>query len=72
MEAESVEDNGEGICFNVYVYNVQPQITINYATGDNWESDTAESDADLSEYDETDRLASPEGRGAGGFFIRNL
>lgn len=61
MEAESVEDNGEGICFNVYVYNVQPQITINYATGDNWESDTAESDADLSEYDETDRLASPEG-----------
>lgn len=38
MEAESVEDNGEGICFNVYVYNVQPDITIDYATGDNWES----------------------------------
>ena len=36
MEAYSVEDNGEGICFNVYVYNVQPGITINYATGDNW------------------------------------
>ena len=36
MEAFSVEDNGEGICFNVYVYNVQPGITINYATGDNW------------------------------------
>ena len=33
MEAYSVEDNGEGICFNVYCYNVQPQITINYATG---------------------------------------
>ena len=38
MEAESVEDDGAGICFNVYVYNVQPQITINYATGENWES----------------------------------
>ena len=34
MEAYSVEDDGDGICFNVFVYNVQPQITINYATGD--------------------------------------
>lgn len=33
MEAYSVEDEGDGICFNVYCYNVQPQITINYATG---------------------------------------
>ena len=61
MEAESVEDDGAGVSFNVYVYNVQPQITINYATGDNWESDTVESDKDLSEYDETDRLEDPEG-----------
>lgn len=34
IEAYSVEDNGEGICFNVYCYNIQPGITINYATGD--------------------------------------
>lgn len=34
MEAYSVEDNGDGICFNVFVYNVQPQITIDYATGE--------------------------------------
>ena len=34
MEAYSVEDDGDGICFNVYCYNVQPGITINYATGD--------------------------------------
>lgn len=33
MEAYSIEDDGEGICFNVYCYNVQPDITINYATG---------------------------------------
>ncbi len=34
IEAYSVEDNGDGICFNVFVYNVQPQITIDYATGE--------------------------------------
>ena len=33
MEAWSVEDRGEGICFNVYVFNVQPGKTINYANG---------------------------------------
>ena len=33
MEAKSVEDDGDGICFNVYVYNVQPGIEIDYATG---------------------------------------
>lgn len=38
MEAESVEDDGEGVSFNVYVYNVQPDITIDYATGENWET----------------------------------
>lgn len=34
LEAYSVEDKGEGICFNVYCYNVQPDISIDYATGD--------------------------------------
>ena len=38
MEAWSVEDNGDGICFNVFMYNVQPYITIDYATGDNWQT----------------------------------
>ncbi len=33
MEAYSVEDRGEGICYNVYVYNNQPGIEIDYATG---------------------------------------
>ena len=37
MEAWSVEDEGEGVCFNVYVYNVQPGITIDYATGESWQ-----------------------------------
>lgn len=33
MEAMSVEDSGEDICFCVFVYNVQPDIQIDYATG---------------------------------------
>ncbi len=34
MEAYSVEDNGAGVSFNVYCYNVQPKIKINYITGE--------------------------------------
>ncbi len=33
MEAYSVEDKGDSVCFNVFVYNVQPGITIDYANG---------------------------------------
>ena len=36
MEAKSVEDNGEGVSYNVYVYNVQPGVEIDYATGMSW------------------------------------
>ena len=34
MEAYSIEDSGKSICFNVYVYNVQPGIVIDYSTGE--------------------------------------
>ena len=33
IEAESVEDKGKSICFYVYIYNVQPSVTIDYRTG---------------------------------------
>lgn len=33
IEAYSVEDQGEGICFNVYIKNIQDGCKINYATG---------------------------------------
>lgn len=42
MEARSVEDGGLGICFNVYVYNCQPGVIINYATGENEPAPVAE------------------------------
>lgn len=38
MEAKSVEDNGEAIQFNVFVYNVEPGVAIDYVTGESWES----------------------------------
>ena len=34
MEAMSVEDHGEGICYHVFVFNVQPGVVIDYATGE--------------------------------------
>lgn len=40
MEAKSVEDNGDGILFCIFAYNVQPGVTIDYATGDNYADGT--------------------------------
>ena len=40
IEAYSIEDKGQGVCFNVYCYNVQPGVEINYNTGDNNRADT--------------------------------
>lgn len=38
MEAYSVEDNGAGVNFCVYVYNMQPGVTIDYASGESTET----------------------------------
>lgn len=45
IEAKSVEDKGAGILFNVYCYNVQPGITIDYLTGDSSLDETESSQA---------------------------
>ena len=39
MEGWSVEDEGDGVCFCVFAYNVQPGVTIDYATGESWLSE---------------------------------
>lgn len=60
IEAWSVEDNGAGICFNVFCYNVQPGIEIDYATGDSWISDSnsqQESSVSISESEAEDTNA---------------
>ncbi len=44
MEGYSVEDEGEGVCFNVYVYNCQPGVIIDYATGGNRLDEGGETD----------------------------
>ena len=36
IEAFSIEDKGKGICCNVFIYNVQPGITLDYATGESY------------------------------------
>lgn len=51
MEAKSVEDNGAGISFNVFCYNVQPGISIDYGTGDSSKSDGSSSTSGKEESD---------------------
>ena len=53
MEGWSVEDEGAGICFHVYCYNVQPGIGINYADGTSWESPTDDHSASQNETTQT-------------------
>ncbi len=46
LEALSIEDSGEGICFNVYVYNNQPGVVIDYLTGDSRLAESGEEESD--------------------------
>ncbi len=52
MEAKSVEDDGAGVQFHVFCYNVQPQITINYATGESQVADDAKEQSKTSKEEE--------------------
>lgn len=54
IEAYSVEDSGKGICFNVYCYNSQPGVTIDYATGESRLSNNEEIKATQEAVEETE------------------
>ncbi len=58
IEAKSVEDNGGGILFNVYCYNVQPGVGINYENGDNWLDGTTGSASSGSDTSATENSAA--------------
>lgn len=53
MEAYSVEDDGEGICFNVFCYNAQPGIKIDYSNGESSLSESETSGNESSESEKT-------------------
>lgn len=55
MQAYSVEDNGQGISFNVYCYNVQPRVAIDYATGDNQAVASSSASVTSTSSDEADK-----------------
>ena len=57
MEAYSVEDNGEGITFCTYCYNVQPGIVIDYATGYSVEDGTVPENTEKVEETATEQPA---------------
>ena len=60
IEALSVEDEGEGICFNVYCYNVQPGITIDYSDGESSRSEHAGEEVRLAEEKKEERRGDQE------------
>ncbi len=63
MEAMSVEDDGEGILFCVYCYNVQPGIEIDYATGESWvaeDSSEVKGNSDETEESQEDSVSGFE------------
>ena len=59
MEAWSVEDKGADICFNVFCYNIQPGIEIDYATGESWLSNEDYQKEDIkTDYSTEEKLQS--------------
>ena len=50
MEGFSIEDNGEGLMFNIYIPNTQPGVTINYANGSSVGPEGPSSDGEITQY----------------------
>lgn len=60
MEAESVEDKGDGILFCVFCYNVQPGVSIDYATGDSQLDGSATEGSTTKPSETTPAVTEPE------------
>ena len=61
MMAESVEDGGEGVAFNVFCYNVQPGVVIDYGTGESMLEEEATPLPDVSGAEKAPATASDGG-----------
>lgn len=68
MEAWSVEDEGKGVCFNIYAYNNQPGVEIDYTTG---KSRLAEEKAPEEKPEESSNKTSGQAAGETGQYICN-
>lgn len=73
MEAKSIEDSGDGILYNVYCYNIQPGIAINYANGDSQTDGTIapEEEKGTVVKPASDIMPKPEAPENGGAFVVN-
>ncbi len=71
MEALSVEDNGEGIEFCVYCYDVQPGIVIDYATGDSYEEETSAQTQTEAASDDSESVSQTTDTGSTETYILN-
>lgn len=60
MMAESVEDAGNGMSFNVFCYNVQPGVVLDYATGSSMPAEEATPLPDVSGANEGDAAAAEQ------------
>ncbi len=69
MEAWSVEDEGKGVCFNVYAYNNQPGVEIDYATG---KSHLSGEEVPKEKPEESSHNTSRKAAGEMGKYICNL
>lgn len=61
MEALSVEDGGEAICYNVFIYNIEPGVEIDYVSGESHESSSV---VEVSSWGEATQTTGKGGRAA--------
>ena len=67
MEGYSVEDNGAGVKFCVFCYNVQPDVEINYANGKSSQNDSADKDTNTNSSTSKSTGFTGYGNGSSGF-----